>query len=467
MFGDFRAQAENPLFARFYLTSGSRIVTQSQGRYGGGNSDGYWCQRLHPGRAWEPGEGNKLTFRESPDLHSRSLSHRARSGVLPFPTMGEIQSPSGAGSRRFAFYAWCVLAYNLLVILWGAVVRATGSGAGCGEHWPLCQGVVIPHAAQLATLIEFAHRISSGAAVVLVILLLVAAFRLFPSGHAARRYAVATLVFTLTEGLIGAALVLFGQVGTNASLTRALILSLHLTNTFLLLAALALTANSAGSALPAPTERNSHHRDHRGTQRFFSVNSVTPVVSASSDAKMKPKQRPFLWYGAGLLGALATALTGTIAALSDTLFRATSLAQGFQMDFSAAVSPLLRLRVIHPVVAAAAGGYLIFLGSRAVGSPVSVAARRLAYCLLALVTFQFLLGLLNLALLAPLSTQLLHLLTADLVWIALVLLSSEVLGARQPIRSATSQHRRTLETDSAMQLERTTLPSTLTATKEV
>lgn len=135
--------------------------------------------------------------------------------MLPFKVMGQLASRSPAWDRRFAFCAWSVLAYNLLVILWGAVVRATGSGAGCGEHWPLCQGVVIPHAAQIATLIEFAHRISSGLAVILVVLLLVLAWRQFPAGHPARRYAAAALVFTLTEGLIGAALVLFGQVGNN------------------------------------------------------------------------------------------------------------------------------------------------------------------------------------------------------------------------------------------------------------
>jgi heme A synthase len=345
--------------------------------------------------------------------------------------MEELLSRSPAWDRRFAHYAWSVLAYNLLVILWGAVVRATGSGAGCGEHWPLCQGVVIPHAAQIATLIEFAHRASSGIAVVLVVLLLVFAFRQFPSGHAARRCSTAALTFTVTEGLIGAALVLFGQVGTNASLSRAWMLSFHLTNTFLLLASLALTAKSGGNPLSGRLPI-SHHRNHRGMQRFFSANSVPSVVNNSSNAEMKPSLRVFLWHGAGLLGALAMAVTGTVAALGDTLFHATSLAQGFQLDFSASPNPLLRLRIIHPLIAVAAGAYLIFLGIRALGSPLSPTAKHLAHWLVALVTVQFLLGVLNLVLLAPLGMQLLHLLTADLVWITLVLLSAEVLKSRQP-----------------------------------
>ncbi len=372
--------------------------------------------------------------------------------------MQELRSRSPAGDRRFALYAWCVLAYNLLVILWGAVVRATGSGAGCGEHWPLCQGVVIPHAAQIATLIEFAHRASSGVAVILVLLLLVLAFRQFNSGHPARRYAAAALISTLTEGLIGAALVLFGQVGTNASLTRAWILSLHLTNTLLLLASIALSARAAGAphaaAQPpqdaeplAPKSLSESLRCSGDVPIAGSGKSTSPAVGTpplQRDARVftrTPKARRmdarvYLWYGAGLLAALATALTGTIAALSDTLFPAPSLAQGFQLDFSASANPLLRLRIIHPLIAVAAGGYLIFLGVRAISSSVSGGAKRLAYALIVLVAIQLLLGVLNLALLAPLAMQLLHLLTADLMWITLVLLSAEALGAWKPARSS-------------------------------
>ena len=64
----------------------------------------------------------------------------------------------------FTRFAWAVLAYNVLVILWGALVRATGAGAGCGSHWPLCNGVVLPRSPTAATLIELTHRLTSGAA---------------------------------------------------------------------------------------------------------------------------------------------------------------------------------------------------------------------------------------------------------------------------------------------------------------
>src|SRR5215212_12068735 len=115
-------------------------------------------------------------------------------------------------NRRFVRYASFVLAYNVAVILWGAFVRATGSGAGCGEHWPLCNGEVMPRSPQLATVIEFTHRLTSGLAGLFVIALLVAAFRAFPKGHIVRRCAAWSLALTLTEGLIGAGLVLLGHV---------------------------------------------------------------------------------------------------------------------------------------------------------------------------------------------------------------------------------------------------------------
>ncbi len=58
--------------------------------------------------------------------------------------------------------SWAALAYNVLVILWGAYVRISGSGAGCGAHWPLCDGQVIPRSFTLERVVEFSHRGSSG-----------------------------------------------------------------------------------------------------------------------------------------------------------------------------------------------------------------------------------------------------------------------------------------------------------------
>jgi len=307
----------------------------------------------------------------------------------------------------FAMYAWLVLAYNILVILWGTVVRATGSGAGCGDHWPLCEGQVIPHAAQIATLIEFAHRVSSGLAVALVAGLVYFAFRRVAARHPARRYAAAALFFTLTEGLIGAALVLFGQAGNNVSTSRVCLLSLHMVNTFLLLASLALTAGSVSEGLAASSRQD------------LAEGAAQPRTPATGLA---------IAFAAGLTGTLAIAVTGTITALVDTLFPATSLTQGLQWDFSRSSNFLLRLRVIHPAIAVLVGSFLIVLAARILSTRAPASAKSIARYLLAMVVLQFCFGALDVVLLAPLWMQVLHLLTADLIWITLVLLSAALLG---------------------------------------
>src|ERR1035437_1911752 len=124
-------------------------------------------------------------------------------------------------NRRFAAYAWAVLGFNVLVVLWGAYVRATGSGAGCGNHWPMCNGEVIPRAPRIATIIEFTHRVTSGIALVAIAGLVFWAFRAYPARHRVRLGAVFSGVFILTEALIGAGLVLFEHVAKNASNARA------------------------------------------------------------------------------------------------------------------------------------------------------------------------------------------------------------------------------------------------------
>src|SRR5580704_13432013 len=144
-------------------------------------------------------------------------------------------------------FAWGVVGYNVLVILWGALVRATGSGAGCGNHWPLCNGQVIPLSPRVDTVIEFTHRCMTGGSTFLVIGLLVWTFRATVKGQAARVMAVASMVLLLNEALLGALLVKLGYVTGNRSVGRMVVLSIHLSNTLLLLAALTLTALMLGT----------------------------------------------------------------------------------------------------------------------------------------------------------------------------------------------------------------------------
>ena len=154
-----------------------------------------------------------------------------------------------------ARFAWFVLAYNVAVILWGAYVRATGSGAGCGNHWPLCNGEVVPRAPQMATLIEFSHRFSSGLALIAIAALVIWVFRASGPGHPARLGAILSGILIVTEAAVGAGLVLFELVADNATIARAMFVAVHLLNTFLLLAALTLTAWWVSVDLPFARNR--------------------------------------------------------------------------------------------------------------------------------------------------------------------------------------------------------------------
>lgn len=300
----------------------------------------------------------------------------------------------------FPAYARSVLGFNLLVILWGAFVRASGSGAGCGRHWPLCNGAAIPSSPEAATLIEYGHRTTSGLALILVVALWWWSGRTFAPGHRVRKAATWSLVFIVLEALIGAGLVLLGLVGQDDSAGRAVYLAGHLLNTFLLLGALALTAYWATNQ--APLREPSH-----GPARML--------------------------LGAGLLAILLTGMTGAIAALGDTLFPSGSLAEGLRADRDAAAHFLVRLRVLHPVLALLTGVYLsvmVWLVARVRPASLQSPWPR---AVSTLVLIQLLVGLTNLLLLAPTALQLVHLFVADLLWIALVLFAASALTA--PLRA--------------------------------
>src|SRR4051794_3568055 len=147
--------------------------------------------------------------------------------------------------KRFAAFAWAVLAFNIPVILWGAYVRVSFSGDGCGAHWPFCNGQVIPQNMGAPMAIEFTHRMMTSIDSLAVIAMCVWAFRAFPRRHVVRLSSVLSLLFLFAEALLGAGLVLLRYVAKNQSAGRAWYLSAHLTNTMLLLGALTITAWAA------------------------------------------------------------------------------------------------------------------------------------------------------------------------------------------------------------------------------
>lgn len=314
-------------------------------------------------------------------------------------------------NRGVSRFAWGVLAYNLLVIAWGAFVRASGSGAGCGAHWPLCNGVVVPHEPSTATLIEVSHRLTSGLAVVLVIALLVVVMRSVPRGHPSRRAAIASTAFIFAEALIGAGLVLFELVAHDASMKRGLSMILHLSNTFLLLGALAITAWCL-------------------TPKAASDHPPPPRSGASSLVK------PALYLALG--GILVLGASGAIAALGDTLFPSRSLVEGVAQDLSPVAHVFLRLRVLHPFLALGVGAIVFAAATLTRVTATSPRVQLLSRVATVAFATQFAAGLMNLFLLAPVPMQLVHLLLADATWISLVLLAWEALygeRAQAPIKS--------------------------------
>lgn len=310
--------------------------------------------------------------------------------MVPLTESRTAPTASQAHANAFTRAAWGVLAWNVLVVLWGAYVRASGSGAGCGSHWPLCNGEVVPQAPSIKTLIEFTHRLMSGVALVGVIALAAWSMYRFPRGHRVRRAASLSVVFLVIEALLGAGLVLFQYVAQNASVGRACYLSLHLVNTQLLLAALVLTAWFSRDANPR-------------------AGSGRPLVFAT------------------LPVAILVSVTGAIAALGDTLFPSSSLAEGMRQDLSGAAHFLLRLRVLHPFFAILGAVFFVFVAISVLRSRPRPITARIAMVVLVVTLAQLAAGAMNLVLLAPIWMQITHLLLADLVWMSLVLLTVEAL----------------------------------------
>jgi cytochrome c oxidase assembly protein subunit 15 len=302
---------------------------------------------------------------------------------------------------RLSRFAWVVLGWNVTVILWGAFVRATGSGAGCGAHWPLCNGEVVPRAPALETMIEFTHRATSGIALLLVFTLALWVFRAKAGRHPARAAAGAAVFFILVEAAVGAGLVLLHLVGENDSVPRALFMAGHLANTFALLACLTLAAHWCTTDAPVRREAAS---------RFGWTLAIAAV---------------------GLVGV---GKSGAVAALGDTLYPAQSLLGGLARDVSPTADFLIQLRIAHPILALVGVLLVAFAASRVLQVTADARARGAAWAASSLALLQLALGLLNVVLLAPVWLQIAHLLLADVLWIAFVLLSVRALSL--PLLSA-------------------------------
>ena len=307
----------------------------------------------------------------------------------------------------FAKFAWFVLLYNIVVILWGVFLRASKSGDGCGQHWLTCHGEVIPSAPQLKTIIEFSHRITTALDGFVVIGLLIWAIWRWKSGKSGQnnlvlKMAFGSFIFVIVEGLLGAGLVLTGNTAENLTIARPFWMAAHLITTLILLTFLTLTAWFASGG------------------KSFALN-------------VKPKIRLLLLLG--VFGFLLVGMSGSIAALSSMIFPSETLTEGITKDFAATSNILLRLRVSHPILSILTSVYLIFLaGWLRKKSENNADVLRWSNVLTILILLQIGFGALTLLTLAPILMQLGHLFLADAVWISFVLTTASFLAQKGQLK---------------------------------
>jgi heme A synthase len=306
--------------------------------------------------------------------------------------------------------ALLVAVVYLLVILWGSWVRITGSGAGCGDHWPLCNGVVVPKEAGQKTFIEFAHRVSSALAGLLGLALVVVAFRRLPPGHRARGAAAAQFVFLIIEALLGRMLVKRGLVVDDDSVERAVVMGLHLVNTYLLIAWTVLCALWSRGPLERPVEE----APSGGVQRVPGLGAIWAIA----------------------LLIVLMSVTGAVTALGDTIFPPHVRPSGGFMErledlFSPDEHFLVRMLVLHPIIAVVGSIVMVALvwsyRRGVVGGPVRL--------LVWTIGIQLAFGLVNVLLKAPGWAQLIHLLLAEVIWAVFVLIASAARDERRAIAS--------------------------------
>ena len=275
------------------------------------------------------------------------------------------------------------LVVSIFSIIAGAIVRATGSGDGCGSSWPTCNGEIIPKLETSSELIEFSHRSISGILLIITLIIFVKSFK--DQVHILQKRIIWFLTFfVLLEALIGAVIVIYEWVGLNSSAPRIIAVPLHLVNTFGLLGTYTLLFH-------------------------LTKNSKTNLINFFDRG-----------FKIGLFLFLLSGATGSIAALADTIFPSESFLAGLAEDFDSKSQILTRLRILHPLFASALSVYLYSEANR-LQSEYKVVTRNIKL----LIFLGVFLGVLNVVSNIILPLSILHLLIADLLWIIYVYKSAE------------------------------------------
>ena len=282
--------------------------------------------------------------------------------------------------NKLSLYGLVVSVFSIIA---GAIVRATGSGDGCGASWPTCNGEIIPELDTPSELIEFSHRSVSGVLLIITLIIFVKSFK--DEVPTLQKKIIWSLTFfVLLEALIGAVIVIYEWVGMNSSAPRIIAVPLHLVNTFGLLGAYTLLFHLT---------RNSKTTLNNFFDRGFKI---------------------------GLFLFLLSGATGSIAALADVIFPSESFITGLAEDFDTNSEVLTRLRILHPIVASALSLYLYSEANR-LQNEYQVITKNIKL----LILLGVLLGVSNVISNIILPLSILHLLMADLLWILYVYKSAE------------------------------------------
>ena len=268
-------------------------------------------------------------------------------------------------------------------ILAGAIVRATGSGDGCGSTWPTCKGRVIPELSDIPELIEFSHRVVSGILLVVTLIIFLKT-RDLEKNNLKKVISNYLTFFVVLEAVIGAVIVLFEWVGLNSSLPRIVAVPIHLVNTFGLLACFIALYKVV--------------KDDQQSIKGIVDNQFLVVLCL------------FLLSGA----------TGSITALADVLFPSESFIQGFVEDFDETSELLTRLRILHPIVASLLSITLFFESNR-LKKTYKLNTKSLKLMVWVAVT----LGVVNVLTNIWLPLSVFHLAIADFLWITYIYVSIE------------------------------------------
>jgi len=302
--------------------------------------------------------------------------------------------PTKEAIRRYRRFAWTIVAFTVVVILSGDLVQATESGAGCGENWPRCNGSLIPAIGDMHTAVEFTHRVVTTVLSISFIVMVVAARRLFGHGHLVWCTALWATGFLILEIFLGAALVLFGWVEDDASWGRVIVDGFHVINTFMLVGAVALVAHFAGG--------------HPGF-------------------RVKPAARRDRYLLATIAIFILIAVSGTLNSLADTLY----FTEAVNVDETPIAALLVSIRAIHPAIAIG-GGAVIFYLVHLAATQATGTTEKLALAIQCVIALQFLVGILNIVLLTPLETQIIHLTLADALWLLILIFSAHTLATLTP-----------------------------------